>query len=148
MKSKGLKKKLIIVGIVLVVVAVGIVCIHGKSKPVEVKQEVKNVKTQKVTTGTISTNIEYASNLKPEKEVMVLPKTGGQVATVDVNVGDKVSVGQTLFTLETTDYAAQLEQAQAGVNAASANLEKTSDSGFTQQILQAEQLVGEVTNTI
>ena len=122
MKFKISKKKLIIAGIVLAVIAVGSISIFSKSKTVEVKQDVKNVKTQKVTTGTISTNIEYASNLKPEKEVIVLPKAGGKVATVDVNVGDKVSVGQTLFTLETTDYAAQLEQSQAGLSAASANL--------------------------
>ena len=122
MKFKISKKKFIILVIVLVVIVVGIVSILSKSKKIEVKQDVKNVKTQKVTTGTISTNIEYASNLKPSKEVVVLPKSGGKVATVDVNVGDKVSIGQTLFTLETTDYAAQLEQSQAGLSAASANL--------------------------
>jgi len=144
MKFKISKKKLIIAGIVLAVIAVGSISIFSKSKTVEVKQDVKNVKTQKVTTGTISTNIEYASNLKPEKEVIVLPKAGGKVATVDVNVGDKVSVGQTLFTLETTDYAAQLEQSQAGLSAASANLERTSDSGYTQQLLQAEQMLGKL----
>ena len=144
MKFKISKKKLIIAGIVLAVVAVGSISIFSKGKTVEVKQDVKNVKTQKVTTGTISTNIEYASNLKPEKEVIVLPKAGGKVATVDVNVGDKVSAGQTLFTLETTDYAAQLEQSQAGLSAASANLERTSDSGFTQQLLQAEQMLGKL----
>ncbi|HEX9025073.1 MAG TPA: efflux RND transporter periplasmic adaptor subunit [Clostridium sp.] len=144
MKFKISKKKLVIAGIVLAVVVVGSISIFSKSKTVEVKQDVKNVKTQKVTTGTISTNIEYASNLKPEKEVIVLPKAGGKVATVDVNVGDKVSIGQTLFTLETTDYAAQLEQSQAGLSAASANLERTSDSGFAQQLLQAEQALGKL----
>ena len=146
MKFKGLmkKKKLLISGVVLAVIVVIIISSFAKKKPVEVMQEVKNVKTEKITTGTISTMVEYASNIKPAKEVMVLPKTGGRVVTVDVNVGDKVSVGQTLFTLDTTDYAAQLEQAEAGVNAASANLEKTSDSGFTQQLLQAEQLVGKL----
>lgn len=143
MKFSGLKKKkkLLIGGVVLAVVVAIVIAIFPKKKPVEVVQEVKNVKTQKITTGTISTNVEYASNLKPEKGVVVLAKAGGRVATVDVKVGDKVSVGQTLFTLDTTDYAAQLEQAQAGVSAASANLERTSDSGFTQQLLQAEQLV-------
>ena len=146
MKFKELtkNKKLLIAGGVLAVVVVIIISSFAKAKPVEVIQEVKNVKTEKITTGTISTRVEYASNLKPAKEVMVLPKTGGRVATVDVKVGDKVSVGQTLFTLDTTDYTAQLEQAEAGVNAASANLERTSDSGFTQQLLQAEQLVGKL----
>ena len=143
MKFKGLmkKKKLLIVGIVLAVIVVIIISSFVKEKPVEVMQEFKNVKTEKITMGVISTNIEYASNLKPEKEVMVFPKTGGRVATVDVKVGDKVSVGQTLFTLDTTDYAPQLEQAEAGARAASASLERTSDSGFIQQLLQAEQLV-------
>ncbi|WP_297421917.1 efflux RND transporter periplasmic adaptor subunit [Clostridium sp.] len=146
MKFNGLKKKkkLLIGGIVLAVVVVIIISAFAKKKPVEVTQEVKNVKTEKITTGTISTEVEYASNLKPAKEVQVLPKTGGRVATVDVNVGDKVSVGQTLFTLDTTDYSAQLQQAEAGVSAASANLERTSDSGFIQQLLQAEQLVGKL----
>lgn len=144
MKFKISKKKLIIAGIVIAIVVVGSISIFSKSKKVEVQQDVKNVKTQKVTTGTISTNIEYASNLKPEKEVIVFPKAGGKVATVNVNVGDKVIAGQTLFTLETTDYAAQLEQAQAGVSAANANLERTSDSGFAQQLLQAEQVLGKL----
>jgi RND family efflux transporter, MFP subunit len=146
MKFKELmkKKKLLIVGGVLLVVVVIILSGLAKKKPVEVVQEIKNVKTEKITTGSISTSVEYASNLKPAKEVMVLPKTGGKVATVDVKVGDKVSVGQTLFTLDTKDYAPQLEQAEAGVKAASANLERTSDSGFTQQLLQAEQLVGKL----
>jgi len=146
MKFKGLKKKkkLLIGGVVLAVVVVIVISSFAKNKPVEVVQEVKNVKTQKITTGNISTSIEYASNLKPIKEVVVLPKAGGRVATVDVKVGDKVSVGQTLFTLDTTDFAAQLEQAEAGVSAASANLERTSDSGFIQQLLQAEQLVGKL----
>lgn len=144
MKFKGVKKKFLIGGVVLAVVVAIIISIVAKNKPIEVTQTVKNVKTEKITIGTISTNVEYGSNLKPVKEVMVLPKAGGRVATVDVNVGDKVSVGQTLFTLDTTDYAAQLEQAEAGVSAASANLERTSDSGFIQQLLQAEQLVGKL----
>ena len=146
MKSKGLKKKLFIATIILAIVAVGGVSIFNKSKAkeVNVEVEVKNVKTQKVAIGTISTNVEYASNLKPTKQVMVLPKTGGKVATVDVKVGDKVNVGQKLFTLDATDFAAQLQQMQAGVNAASANLERTSDSGLAQQILQAEQSVGKL----
>lgn len=146
MKFKELMKKkklLIVVGVLLLVVVI-ILSGLAKKKPVEVVQEIKNVKTEKITTGSISTSVEYASNLKPAKEVMVLPKTGGKVATVDVKVGDKVSVGQTLFTLDTKDYAPQLEQAEAGVKAASANLERTSDSGFTQQLLQAEQLVGKL----
>lgn len=146
MKFKILKnkKKLLIGGIVLIVILAIIISIFAKNKPIEVKQEVKNVKTEKITTGTISASVEYASNLKPAKEVMVLPKAGGKVKTVDVNVGDKVSVGQTLFTLDTTDYDAQLQQAEAGVKAASANLERTSDSGFIQQLLQAEQMVGKL----
>ena len=107
MKFKGLmKKKKLLIGVgVLAVVVVIILSGFAKQKPVEVVKEIKNVKTEKITTGTISTRVEYASNLKPVKEVMVLPKTGGKIATVDVKVGDKVSVGQTLFTLDTSDFS-------------------------------------------
>jgi multidrug efflux pump subunit AcrA (membrane-fusion protein) len=142
--KKFFTRKNLIFVILIVVIAVGAVGIrnHAKNKKVETKQEIKNVKTQKITLGSISSNVEYAGSLKPAKEVIVLPKNGGKVASVKVNVGDKVTAGQVLYTLDTDELQASLQAQQAALDGANADLEKTSDSSQAQQVSQAEQTAG------
>lgn len=141
MKFNVLNKKNLVVGIVLVLIVVACASIFGRGKKVEGKQEIKNVKVQKVAVGSISTEVEYASKLNPVQEIQVFPKLGGKVASVNVDIGDKVTAGQILFTLDTAELHAQLQAQQAAVDASKANLERTSDSGLAQQISQAEQAV-------
>lgn len=57
MKFKGVKKKFLIGGVVLAVVVAIIISIFAKNKPIEVTQTIKNVKIEKITIGTISTNV-------------------------------------------------------------------------------------------
>lgn len=137
-----LNKKKIIALVVLAAVIVGGVSFRGKGKKVETKQEVKNVKVQKVAKASISTEVEYPSKLMPITEVTVTPKLSGKVSQVNVNVGDTVTAGQTLFALDTAELNAQLQQQQAALTAANANYAKTSDSGLVQQITSAEQALG------
>ncbi|AZV56920.1 efflux RND transporter periplasmic adaptor subunit [Clostridium sp. AWRP] len=137
----GLNKKKLIVGVALILVVIGCVSIFGKNKKSEGKQDVKNVKVEKVAVGSISTELEYASKLNPTQEITVLPKTGGKVASVNVDIGDKVTVGQVLFTLDAAQLQAQLQSQQAALAASNANLARTSDSGLQQQITSAEQSV-------
>lgn len=135
----GLNKKKLIVGVALILVVIGCVSIFGKNKKAEGKQDIKNVKVEKVVVGSISTELEYASKLNPTQEVTVLPKAGGKVASVNVDIGDKVTAGQVLFTLDAAQLQAQLQSQQAALAASNANLAKTSDSGLQQQITAAEQ---------
>lgn len=137
-------KRILIVVILLMVVAVSAKGISSltKNKGVEAKQEIRNVKTQKINIGNISAEVEYAGNLKPAKEVVVLSKTGGKIASVNVNVGDKVTAGQVLYTLDKSELDANLRSQQAALDGANADLEKTSDSSQAQQVSQAEQTAG------
>lgn len=141
MKFNILNKKNLIIGLVVISVIAGCASILGKNKKSEVKQEVKNVKVEKVAIGSISTEVEYASKLNPVQEVTISPKTGGKVASVNVDIGDKVTAGQVLFTLDTAELQAQLQAQQASLEASNANLAKTSDSGLQQQITTSEQSV-------
>jgi len=142
---KLLKPKRILMIVILIAIVGGAsksIQSLTKNKAVEVKQEIKNVKTQKISNGSISAEVEYASNLKPAKEVVVLSKTGGKIASVNVNVGDKVTAGQVLYTLDKSELDANLRSQQAALNGANADLEKTSDSSQAQQVSQAEQVAG------
>ncbi|MCX7709077.1 MAG: efflux RND transporter periplasmic adaptor subunit [Clostridia bacterium] len=88
----------------------------GSKKPVEQKAEVKNVKTITANIASISTEVEYASKLKPLQEISISPKVAGKVATVKADVGSIVEKGQVLMTLDSTDLQAQLQQQQANLD--------------------------------
>ncbi|WP_411681413.1 efflux RND transporter periplasmic adaptor subunit [Clostridium thailandense] len=141
MKVNILNKKNLIIGVVLIIIVIGCASIFSKSKKAEKKQEVKNVKVEKLAIGSISTEVDYASKLNPVQEVTILPKNGGKVASVNVDIGDKVTAGQVLFTLDTAELQAQLQSQQAALEASNANLARTSDSGLQQQITTSEQAV-------
>ncbi|MBV7272510.1 efflux RND transporter periplasmic adaptor subunit [Clostridium sp. PL3] len=141
MKVNILNKKNLIIGVVLIIIIIGCASIFSKSKKAEEKQEVKNVKVEKIAIGSISTEVDYASKLNPVQEVTILPKVGGKVANVNVDIGDKVTAGQVLFTLDTAELQAQFQSQQAALEASNANLARTSDSGLQQQITTSEQSV-------
>lgn len=101
-------------------------------------EEIKTVKIITAKKTSLQLTTEYPGILTPYKQVMVAAKMPGKVSKVNVNVGDKVNAGDILFTLDTKDIDAQLSQAQAAVDVSKANLYRTKNSLFAQQISQAE----------
>lgn len=104
-----------------------------------VKQNLVNVHVIKAVTDSITTNVEYASKLKPIQEITISPKIAGKVATIQADVGNEVQKGQVLFTLDSSDAQAQLQQQQANLEGNQVNYAKAKGSAFEQQLLQAEQ---------
>lgn len=138
MKFNKFNKKWIVLIVIVALIGVG-VAKHGKKKVVQVNKEVPNVKVQKIGTQNISSQVQYASKLEGVQAVTVSPKSSGKVATVNVKVGDKVTAGQILFTLDTSELNAQLQQQQAALDVSNANLIKTSGASSAQPIISAEQ---------
>ncbi|AFM43325.1 RND family efflux transporter, MFP subunit [Desulfosporosinus acidiphilus SJ4] len=103
------------------------------------QQSAVNVHAVQAATGSIITNVEYSSVLKPFQTIAISPKIAGKVATVQANVGDEVQQGQVLFTLDSSDLQAQLQQQQANLEGSQVNYDKAQGSGYQQQLLQAEQ---------
>lgn len=131
------------IGLALVISGIILVCIlsgFGR-KEAQVDPAIKNVTAVTASEANITTEVEYASVLKPVQEITVSSKIAGRVATVNVKAGDRVEKGQVLFTLESGDLEAQLQQQQANLEVSEANLAKTEGSSYDQQILQAEQTV-------
>ncbi|EGW38417.1 efflux RND transporter periplasmic adaptor subunit [Desulfosporosinus sp. OT] len=133
-KAISIGTALIISGLIFTSLSLGF-----GNKEAPVNQQLKNVKAVAATVSSITTEVEYASKLQPVQAVNVSSKTVGKVATVNVEAGEKVEKGQVLFTLESGDLQAQLQQQQANLAASQANLEKTEGSAYDQQIIQAEQ---------
>ena len=76
-------------------------------------------------------------------EVSLSPKMGGKVEQILVKEGEKVKAGQVLIKLEQKDVASQVNQAQAGYDAALAHLSSLEKGQLPQQIAQLESAVNQ-----
>ena len=91
-----------IIPLVVIVAAVGGL-LYFRSHPVQVKAEaidLTKVHTTKVVEGTLNSTLSTTGTLRTNQSVNLSWKTGGQVAQVNVKVGDTVTVGEILAQLD------------------------------------------------
>lgn len=98
----------------------------------------KPVAVVTVATGEVTRVNTITGKVAASMEVNVVPKLGGKVAEVQVQVGDRVQAGQVLVRLDTTEIAAQVKQAEAGLETARANLEQTEQVKQAVQVAKAQ----------
>ncbi|MEW6661834.1 MAG: efflux RND transporter periplasmic adaptor subunit [Bacillota bacterium] len=112
----------------------------GSEKKGGVKEEeiAKPVVVSAVARGEIERINTVSGRVGPAVEVKVVPKIGGKVAEVAVEVGDEVKPGQVLIRLDTTDVAVQVKQAEAAVATARANLNNLLAGTRPEQLAQAQ----------
>ena len=143
MKFNVLKSKKNIVKIVVLLLVVLMVAaiVHNviKNKKVESQNKIQNVNVAEAKLDSLATTVDYSGKLNSDKDVSISPKTPGKVQALNVKVGSTVKAGDILFTLDSTSLQAQLEQQQASIQSAKANLDKTQSSGVEQQIVQQQQ---------
>lgn len=80
--------------------------------------------TVKVTKRTITQEISATGNVKPSQNVDLAFETSGKINSVEAKVGEYVSAGQILASLDITELNAQLDKAQADLASQRANLNK------------------------
>lgn len=73
---------------------------------------------------------------QPVQEVSVFAKMPGTVTQVNAEVGQLVGKGDLLFTIEDEDIRLQVQQAQAGLNSARANLARVNGGSVELQLAQ------------
>lgn len=97
----------------------------GKYVPVEVENTRRD---------TLSEQVTINGQIYPSKDIMILPKTPGKIASVDVELGDKVSKGQVLFTLDEEDIQKQVNKAGAALNLAKKSYAINSEQNMNAQV--------------
>lgn len=109
--------------VVLLVVLLLLLPLAGCSKSKEtVKETAISVSTAKAAQMDIAQSVSYAGKVEGINEASVAAKTSARVTAVHVKDGDRVTAGQTLFVLDSGDYAAVVAQAEAGKRAAELSL--------------------------
>jgi RND family efflux transporter MFP subunit len=78
------------------------------------------VKVFKVLKEKITEKITYTGTLEAWNKINITPETGGKIARIYVQAGDRVAQSQLLAELETQSIRLQLKQAEAGVAVAEA----------------------------
>jgi RND family efflux transporter MFP subunit len=81
-----------------------------------------SVQMAAVTTGDIGANMTVVGNLIGQQTVEIVPRTGGRLVTVNVQLGDPVRRGQVLATLEDFEIVEQVKQAEASLEVARATI--------------------------
>ncbi len=79
------------------------------------------VKIFRVERARITEKITYTGTIEALTKITITPETGGKIARIHVEAGDRVAKGQLLAELETNSIRLQLQQAEAGVAVAEAS---------------------------
>lgn len=116
------KIRLLVLAIILLV---GVLsgCSSGQQ---EVANETVNSEAVEVLnpyTEDIAISNTLSGKLSAIEDVMIMAEIPAKVTSVRVKIGDRVSEGDVLFTLDDENVRKQIEQAQAGYNLAAKNLE-------------------------
>lgn len=72
--------------------------------------------------GDLLQEVSVTGRIKPAEDVSLAFEKNGKISKIHVDVGDNVTIGQKLASLENSDVEAQLAQAEAGVDSAKASL--------------------------
>jgi RND family efflux transporter MFP subunit len=94
-----------------------------------------DVPVVKVSVGTIEASLEISGTLTPRSRVAVKPKLPGTLEQVLVDIGDAVTMGQTIATIDRREIDAQLDASVAAVAVAKASLDNT-EAGLANAVLE------------
>lgn len=141
MVEKSNRKKVVIIGIIVVVVAalIGFRIYQNVSQTATTEEtESTAVETAAVQMGTLEETTTLKGTLAGGREVDVPPQISGTVQSVNVAVGDYVTAGQTLCSIDNSNYQSNLLQAQANYNAALATANNAKANLARMQALYEE----------
>ncbi|MCR5210897.1 MAG: efflux RND transporter periplasmic adaptor subunit [Lachnospiraceae bacterium] len=86
------------------------------------EEQILKVRTETPQSQTISVESRYIGTVEAGSTITILPRVSAEVLSTEFEVGDHVSEGDLLFTLDDTSAQIAQQQAQAALNAANAGL--------------------------
>ena len=121
------------ISISVLIAAAGVLLVTSCSRSAAVEArdtqpaDALTVAVARATTGSVSRDIVLTAEFKPFQEVDVMAKIAGYIKQIGVDVGDRVSKGQLLATLEIPEMADDLRRADAAVERSQAEVAHAQD---------------------
>lgn len=100
-------------------------------------ETVTPVQVATVAQGMVTSEAGLTAKLAPSEEVQMSPKTGGKIASLPVKLGQAVTKGQLLFTLDTNELSNSVREQEAALRVAKANLTQAGSTS-NQSLVEAQ----------
>ncbi len=120
-----MKRNFVIVGSVVVIIGILAGLFVWQTQSASAATKIATAQTATVQRGALTATVSAAGNVSSPEAVSLAFQASGIVSQVNINVGDKVTQGQTLMQLDVTDLNLALKNAQANLANAQANLNQT-----------------------
>ncbi len=130
------RTRIVVAGLAIVALVLGTLIYRDMF--VSTKNAASALNLYTVARRTVTASITGSGNLVPNVQANVNFKVAGTLTAIDVHVGDHVSAGQTLATIDSSVEQAALAQAQANAATASANLQSVQAPLTQNQITQLQ----------
>lgn len=121
----------VVVVVVIVGVVGGILLSHRASAAPATTTMTRDVQASMVT---MTTSVSATGTIEPQQRADLSFSSSGTVTAVKVAVGDKVTKGEALATIDTTNLQASVDSAQAAVDAAQSDYDTAVTNGVDAQI--------------
>ena len=121
-----MRNLLIIVALCGLVLAAG--CDASDGKQITGTSRPRPVRVEKIVPGDLPVLVQSVGRLVPDREVVVSAQVTGIVSRLNADVGAKVVSGETLVTLDPTDYSLALNESRANLQSAKARLSAAENS--------------------
>lgn len=119
-RRKKLIRRGIIAGVVVGVLVVGGIAVSLMNQQPETTMDTI---TDMAMQGSFTKQVDASGTLQPLSSTVVAPEIDGQIETVNVNAGQYVNEGDTLFTIKNNSLDRDVAQAERALKAAKDNLE-------------------------
>ena len=131
-----MKKKMLIA--LAMCMALGTAC--GK-EAAEEEKTLRSVEIMTVGKGEIASQFAYTGKAAASRQVSVVPTVPGKVTDFNFDVGDEVTQGAVLFTIDTVDLNNNLRAAEAGYNVAKLARDNAKNTYENNKLLYEEEII-------
>ncbi|TKI57386.1 efflux RND transporter periplasmic adaptor subunit [Brevibacillus antibioticus] len=100
-------------------------------------ETVTPVQVATVAQGVVTSESGLTAKLAPSEAVQMSPKTSGKIASLPVKLGQAVTKGQLLFTLDTNELSNSVREQEASLRVAKANLTQAGSTS-NQSLVEAQ----------
>ena len=139
------RTRLLVAGLAIVALVLGTLIYRDMFVPSKNAAAALNLYT--VARRTVTASVTGSGNVEPQQQANVNFKVAGTLTAIDVHVGDHVSAGQTLATIDSTAEQTALDQAEANLATAQANLQSVQTPLTQNQITQLQDSVAQAQQT-
>jgi len=122
------QKKAGLITVLILVLLVSIMAVGCNDKDEKEKESEITVTTAAAKIQEIAKSATYPGIVRGQNEVYIIPKVSARVTGIYASPGDQVRQGQTLITLDSSDYTASVQQVQAGKQLAEISLQTARDN--------------------